>query len=507
MLLHIYCLQPADLSFAWLTNEYLVAMKFIIKLFPEITIKSQSVRLRFIKILTGNIRNVLKHYDEELAVVRHWDHIVVRAKDESQKADIRDALTRIPGIHHILDVDDMPFTSMHDIFEQALEMYRDRLEGKTFCVRVKRRGKHEFTSIEVERYVGGGLNQHIESARVKLTHPDVTVNLEIEDDRLLLVKGRYEGIGGFPIGTQEDVLSLISGGFDSGVSSYMLMRRGCRVHYCFFNLGGAAHEIGVKQVAHYLWNRFGSSHRVRFVAVNFEPVVGEILEKVDDGQMGVVLKRMMVRAASKVAERYGVQALVTGEALGQVSSQTLTNLRLIDNVSDTLILRPLISHDKEHIINLAREIGTEDFARTMPEYCGVISKSPTVKAVKARIEAEETHFDFAILDKVVAEAVNVDIRDIAQQTTESVVEVETVSGFGPDEVILDIRSVDEQDDKPLKLDNVTVVGLPFYKLSTGFGSLDQSKTYLLWCERGVMSRLQALYLREQGFNNVKVYRP
>lgn len=76
--------------------------------------------------------------------------------------------------------------------------------------------------------------------------------------------------------------------------------------------------------------------------------------------MGVILKRMMVRAASKVAERYGVQALVTGEALGQVSSQTLTNLRLIDNVSDTLILRPLISYDKEHIINLARQIGTED---------------------------------------------------------------------------------------------------------------------------------------------------
>jgi len=236
-------------------------------------------------------------------------------------------------------------------------------------------------------------------------------------------------------------------------------------------------------------------------------VVGEILEKVDDGQMGVVLKRMMVRAASKVAERYGVQALVTGEALGQVSSQTLTNLRLIDNVSDTLILRPLISHDKEHIIDVAREIGTEDFSRTMPEYCGVISKSPTVKAVKAKIEAEEQNFDFAILDRVVEEATNVDIREIAQQTEQEVVEVETVTGFGPNDVVLDIRSPDDQESKPLTIEGVDVVTLPFYKLSTKFGDLDQSKTWLLWCERGVMSRLQALYLHEQGFTNVKVYRP
>ena len=482
-------------------------MKFIIKLFPEITIKSQSVRLRFIKILTGNIRNVLKHHDDSLAVVRHWDHIEVRSKNEELRSTIVDLLTRIPGIHHILAVEDRAYTDVHDIFEQTLELNRERIEGKTFCVRVKRRGKHEFSSQDVERYVGGGLNQHVASAQVKLNQPQVTVNLEIENDRLLLVTGRYEGIGGFPIGTQEDVLSLISGGFDSGVSSYMLMRRGCRVHYCFFNLGGAAHEIGVRQVAHYLWNRFGSSHRVRFVAINFEPVVGEILEKVDDGQMGVVLKRMMVRAASRVAERYGVQALVTGEALGQVSSQTLTNLRLIDNASDTLILRPLISHDKEHIINLARHIGTEDFARTMPEYCGVISKSPTVKAVKAKIEAEEQNFDFAILDQVVQEATNVDIREIATQTQEELVEVETVASFSANDVVLDIRSIDEQDDKPLEIEGMEVKSLPFYKLSSQFGDLDQSKTWLLYCDRGVMSRLQALYLHEQGFKNVKVYRP
>ncbi|MGL9723344.1 tRNA uracil 4-sulfurtransferase ThiI [Sodalis sp. (in: enterobacteria)] len=483
-------------------------MKFIIKLFPEITIKSQSVRLRFIKILTSNIRNILKECDESVAVVRHWDHIEVRTGNELRRPQVADALTRIPGIHHILAVEERPWQDMHDIYLQTLAMYRDRLVGKSFCVRVKRRGTHDFTSQDVERYVGGGLNQNVENTRVKLTHPDETVLLEIDNDRLLLITERLEGLGGFPIGTQEDVLSLISGGFDSGVSSYMLMRRGCRVNYCFFNLGGAAHEIGVRQVAYHLWRRYGLSHKVRFVSLDFAPVVNEILAKVDDGQMGVVLKRMMVRAASAMAERYGIQALVTGEALGQVSSQTLTNLRLIDNASDTLILRPLTSHDKEHIITLARQIGTEEFAKTMPEYCGVISKSPTVRAVKSRIEQEEGQFDFAVLDAAVAQAQVLDIREIAADATAApITEVETTAELGSGDVVLDIRSQDEQEGRPLTLDNVLVQTLPFYKLGSQFGDLDQSKSYLLYCDRGVMSRLQALYLREQGFHNVKVYRP
>lgn len=480
-------------------------MKFIVKLFPEITIKSDSVRLRFIKILTSNIRNILKHHIEDVAVIRHWDFIEVRPKVENSEAKILELLTRIPGIHHILAVDEITFVDMHDIFEKALDYYAPLIENKTFCVRVKRRGKHEFTSIDVERYVGGGLNQHVSSAKVKLTHPEITVHLEIDKDKLLLVKGRHAGIGGFPTGTQEDVLSLISGGFDSGVSSYMLMRRGSRVHYCFFNLGGKTHEIGVKQMAHYLWERFGSSHKVRFIAIDFSDVVGEILEKIDDGQMGVILKRMMIRAASKIAQRYKVEALVTGEALGQVSSQTLTNLRLIDNASDTLILRPLITHDKETIINIARQIGTEDIAKTMPEFCGVISKSPTVKAVKEKIEAEEMNFDFTILDKAVAEAENIDIREIAKQTDTKIAHVETVTTLSTNHVVIDIRSLEEQEDNPLILSDIEVKHIPFYKLATQFENLDQSKQYLLYCDRGVMSKLQALYLIDQGYNNVKIF--
>lgn len=481
-------------------------MKFIIKLFPEIMIKSDSVRKRFIKILTSNIRNVLLRETENVAVIRNWDFIEVRAKVGEEAPMVLDLLQRTPGIHHILEVEEYPFETMHDIFEQTLVQVRSQLEGKTFCVRVRRKGKHEFRSLDVERYVGGGLNQHIESARVKLTQPDVTIRIDIEHDKMLLVKARHEGLGGYPIGTQEDVLSLISGGFDSGVSSYMLIRRGSRVHYCFFNLGGAAHEIGVKQMAYHIWSRYSTSHKVRFVAINFENVVGEILEKVDNGQMGVVLKRMMVRAASKVAQRFDIQAIVTGEALGQVSSQTLTNLRLIDKAADTLVLRPLITHDKEQIIAMAKTIGTDDIAKSMPEFCGVISKNPTVKAIESRILEEEGHFNFDVLEEAVQQAKYLDIREIAQQTEQEVTSVETTSELDENDVILDIRSPEETEESPFTLEGVTVKVLPFYKLSSQFGSLDQSKQYLLYCQRGVMSKLQALYLKENGFSNVKVFR-
>ena len=482
-------------------------MKFIVKPHPEVFVKSDSVRKRFIRILETNLRSIIQRDTKGVEVINRRDYIEVSGLDGTYRNQVLTAVTHTPGIHHTLEVKQTAFADMHDIYEQCLEMNREIIEGKTFCVRVKRRGTHPFTSIELERYVGGGLNQAVESAKVKLKNPDVTVKFEVENEKLNLVIARHKGLGGFPLGTQEDVLSLISGGFDSGVSSYLHIKRGSKVHYMFFNLGGPAHEIGVKQVSHFLWKKYGSSAKVKFIAVDFEPVVAEILEKVDDGQMGVILKRMFMRAGGMVAEKLGIQGMVTGEALGQVSSQTLTNLRHIDNVTDTLILRPLINWDKEDIINVAREIGTEDFAKTMPEYCGVISKKPTIKAEKFKLEKEEAKFDFSILEQVIYDARVMDIRAIEKESQEQAAEVEMVSELGSDVVVLDIRSAEEEDENPLEIEGVEVKHLPFFRIATQFGDLDQSKEYLLYCDRGVMSRLQALLLIENGYKNVKVYRP
>lgn len=484
-------------------------MKFIVKLQAEITIKSRPVRKRFTKILESNVKNVLRRVDEQVTTRTNWDNIEVNTKNDSpeNRLALIETLKCIPGIPMFIEVQQMDFTDVHDIFEKTLAVHAKTIENKSFCVRVKRTGTHDFNSLKVEQYVGGGLNQHVESARVKLSKPDVTVRLEIKNEKLFIVTERHKGLGGFPIATQEDVLSLMSGGFDSGVASYQMIKKGARTHFCFFNLGGSAHEVGVKQVSYYLWNKFGASHRIKFFAVDFEPVVAEILEKIENGQMGVVLKRMMMRAAAKIAEQRGIQSLVTGESLGQVSSQTLTNLNVIDRVTDTLILRPLVAYDKQDIIDIAREIGTEDFAKTIPEYCGVISNRPTVKAVLSKVESEEDNFDFSILDKVVDETRIFDIRDIGQETEAEIHAVDTVEQIAENSVVVDIRSPEEEDEKPLALEGVEVIHIPFYKLATKFGDLDKSKDYLLYCDHGVMSKLQALYLLDNGYSNVKVYRP
>ncbi|WP_394176370.1 tRNA uracil 4-sulfurtransferase ThiI [Thalassotalea litorea] len=487
-------------------------MKFIVKLQSEITIKSRPVRKRFTKILESNIKNVLQRVDEQVRTKINWDSIEVTSKNDSaeNRQLLVETLQCVPGIPHFLEVQQSAYTDLDDIFQKTLAVHAKTIENKSFCVRAKRTGQQDFNSLQVEQYVGGGLNQHVETARVQLRKPDVTIRLEINKDQLFIVSHRHQGLGGFPIATQEDVLSLMSGGFDSGVASYQMIRKGSRTHFCFFNLGGSAHEVGVKQVCYYLWNKYGASHRVKFFAVDFEPVVAEILEKVDNGQMGVVLKRMMMRAASMIAEKRKIQSLVTGEALGQVSSQTLTNLNVIDRVTETLILRPLVAMDKQEIIDIAREIGTEDFAKTMPEYCGVISQKPTVKAVLSRIEAEEDNFDMDILTDVVSRTKILDMRDIAMETEDEVATVdriETVDSAGHDHVVIDIRSPEEEDANPLELEHVDVQHIPFYKLATQFGDLPSDKTYLLYCDRGVMSKLQALYLHDNGFDNVKVYRP
>ncbi|RUO40119.1 tRNA 4-thiouridine(8) synthase ThiI [Aliidiomarina taiwanensis] len=485
-------------------------MKFIVRLHAEITVKSKSLRKRHGSVLSSNIRNLIKQHTDQVAVRWLWDKIEVEIPaDEQLAGKVRDVLVCIPGISHIEEVIETDFTDFEGALQFVIDNMGPALTHKSFAVRVKRRGKHEFSSQDLAVYIGGGIRARVEGATVKLVQPQETVQLWLENDTLSLLVRRLPGLGGYPLPTQETALSLISGGFDSAVASYQFIRRGARTHFCFFNLGGAAaHEAAVREVAYYVWKKYSSTHPVKFVSVDFSGVVEAILNQNEPGVMGVLLKRSMLRAAALVADRVNAQALVTGEALGQVSSQTLSNLQIIDEVTHKLVLRPLITMDKQDIVNIARDIGVEEMAASIPEYCGVISNKPTVKAKQQVVLAAEAGITDEMIEEAVMAAPVKDIREVHAQPTAYMPPIYTQEQELPTgTVVIDIRSPEEEDEAPLSLASTEVVHIPFFKLANKMQTMDTSKPYALYCQQGVMSRLQAIALKEQGVAHLALYEP
>ena len=482
-------------------------MKLLIRPAPEVTIKSKPVRRSQMRQLRQNIRKLLKELDYRIRVDGSWDRVeVVLPGDPDLSRPVLDVLKRIPGISTIQEVGEFPLQNIGDIAARALTGFGGRLEGRSFAVRVRRQGQHDFRSADVARQVGKVLLEQSGARCVDLRQPEITVRIEIQQDCYHIAHSRHRGQGGYPLGSVESVLTLISGGFDSSVAAFLMMRRGIRSHFLFFNLGGAAHEEGVRQVVHYLWSRYGASHSAKFISVPFDGVVSEIMRSVGQRHWGVVLKRQMLKAADEIGQRINVAGLVTGDAVAQVSSQTLTNLSVVDRACDQVVLRPLVSMDKEEIIRIARDIGTEPYARNMPEYCGVISQRPSTRAKLRSVELDESRMDPGVLAQALDNRTECQV-DRLMDDTPVPEEVEMVSKPSLGDVIIDLRHPTEGERTPLRLSSNDIVQIPFYELATAFAALPSDQRYLLYCDRGTMSRIQAGQLRAEGHTNIRVYAP
>ena len=477
--------------------------KFIIKYFTEIMIKGTTAKKQMISQVYNNLVNILSKISKDIKVRKFFDKVEVVCPIEVV-AEVRMRLLDTPGIQQILEA--VQFDNMNtldDIKVVVNETMAHEIQGKTFVVRCKRMGTQEFKSTQVEQTVGGYMLAMNDTKGVALKGAEYTINLELEFAQLNVITHKHMGMGGFPIGSQGSILSLMSGGFDSTVASYLTMKRGIKTHFIFFNLGGIAHEIGVKQVAYYLWNKFGSSHRVQFISIPFDDVVTEIFKSVSEPYMGVMLKRLMLMASEKVADTMSIDALVTGESVAQVSSQTLRNLALIDQATNKLVLRPLSMMSKPDIIDIANKIGTTRFAESMPEYCGVISKNPVTHGNYERTASEARRFDYTILDEAVKNSAFINVDEMDQNISE-IGQMEVISDLSSgDYTVIDIRQSDDCIET-----SVETLKIPFYKLKSEFKKLPQDKEYLFYCEKGILSQLHAQFLRDaENYTNIKVYRP
>jgi len=220
--------------------------KFIVKYFTEIMIKGDRAKRQMLSQLLMNLQKISKDISNEIVLKKFFDKIELITPLEFSSV-LKEKLLQTPGIDQVLEAIQINEMDSLDKIKVEVNKYMSKeIVDKTFVIRAKRVGTQDFKSIDIEQTVGGYMLAHNKTKGVDLRNAEVTIKLELEHNKLNIITKKYQGLGGFPLGTQGEILSLMSGGFDSTVASYLSIKRGLKTHFIFFNLGGIAHEIGVK---------------------------------------------------------------------------------------------------------------------------------------------------------------------------------------------------------------------------------------------------------------------
>ena len=350
-------------------------MIILVTLSGEIGIKSPRSRSNLEHMLIQNIKNVVNVKSAKI----DQGYIILEVDGNFDK------LSKVFGIASYSPADVIYFSKLDEIVEYVKNKYAEAVKGKKFAVRVKRVGNHNFTSIEVAKIVGSALYPY--SSGVDLENPDIEIHINIRQDHAYIYDKVFEGPKGYPIGTTGRTVVLFSGGFDSPVATWMMMKRGTSVTLLNFKLGGDLHKNLVIEEAKVLseWN---SGHKIKIYFVDGMPLLAT-LANVKKPIRVVVLKRIMYKTAELLAKEIKAYSITTGESLSQVSSQTMKNLFVTEYGINIPVFRPLIGFDKNEIMDLARKIGTYELSSKMPEYCAISTRATTAANLDEVLKAEE----------------------------------------------------------------------------------------------------------------------
>lgn len=499
----------------------------------EVTIKARATRISFLRKLRLACKDTLQRAGFTSRVWVRSNRIMAEVEPKSageplDQQQVIDALSRVFGVGSFSLLEATCRPDLEEIIATGTALFADRVKGKTYAVRCKRSGHHNFGSMDVERGLGAALNP---GATVDLTDPEVTVQVEVDERRAQFFSERWPGPGGLPAGTGGNALALLSGGYDSIVAAWHLMRRGVEVDYVHFRLGDGPSEKIALEVAKRLSDDWGAGTRPEAHVIDLRPAVDELRANVVPNMWQVSLKRLMVRAADGVADaleqrasaearereedprergrlrsRRRVDALITGEAIGQVSSQTLSNLRAIDAAANRPVLRPLIGFDKLDIMAIAERLGTAELSADAVEECNITPVRPATSSRAERLAHQEEGMDATALETVLAKVVSGESRLPLRSLRpgEGLLDPPATQpqvDFGPvdvselptDAVLLDCRSEMMRDWQP-QWPSLQPEPL---SLQDG-GGLDPNATYVTFCPHGVRSVLVANKLREAG---------
>lgn len=383
-------------------------MSSVVLHYGELALKGRN-RPWFLSALTKSVRASLRGLNVK-RVQSLNGRIVVTLADDSEWAQVRERLSCVPGIANFALARHAPM-DLDAITEAIL---RELPDGpvRTFRVRARRADKRFPTpSPVIERHIGS----RVQAARgwaVDLSRPDMTIAVEFLTQDAFYFFERERGTGGLPTGTGGRVLALLSGGIDSPVAAWRLIRRGCRTDFVHFHshpILSATSQQKARELVRVL-TRF--QLRSRLFLVPFAPIQQQVVVSVPPALRVIVYRRMMLRIAEVIAKRTRAQALVTGDAVGQVASQTVGNLSVVGQVATLPLLRPLVGMDKEEIASDAKRIGTYDISIVPDEDCCTLftPRYPSTHALPFEVEAAERDLNMnalvqAALDAVASEVI------------------------------------------------------------------------------------------------------
>jgi thiamine biosynthesis protein ThiI len=365
-------------------------MPSIVVHYQEIALKGRN-RPWFVSHLVRHIREATR--DLDVASVRAlMGRIAIEIGSEASAPEVSDRLRRVFGIANFsvarrapLDLDQMAAAILRDL---------DGVDTATFRVSARRADKRfPLTSPQIEREVGGRIKV-ARDWRVDLAHPELTVALEILPGQAFYSFGKQRGPGGLPTGTGGRVACLLSGGIDSPVAAFRLMKRGCSVllvHFHSYPFLSRASQEKVRQIASVL-TRY--QLRSKLALVGFGEIQRRVVLTVPPPLRVVIYRRLMMRIAQQLARKWHAKALVTGEVIGQVASQTIENLSVIGRVTELPVLRPLIGMDKEEIVAEARRLGTYEISIIPDQDCCQLftPPHPATRARPVDVDAAESGF-------------------------------------------------------------------------------------------------------------------
>ncbi len=369
--------------------------KLILIKYGELTTKKGNRNL-FIKTLTKNIEEMLQNYD--VNIIKNRVRMFIEVNDHKFDEVVKQ-LQKVFGLHSIVICEKVNTNDIEELKKIAFQLL-EKETFDTFKVVTDRADKtYPIQSMEVSRQIGGYLLKILKNKKVDIHHPQLTLHIEIRTDGTYFYTKEVEGIGGYPVGIQGKGMLMLSGGIDSPVAGYLALKRGVQIECIYFDSPPHTSIEAKNKVLKLASILNEYSGHIKVHVIPFTQLQEAIFKNCDPTYMITIMRRMMYRITERLAKKRNCKIIVNGESIGQVASQTLTSMSVINEVTNMPVIRPVACMDKLEIIRMSEKIGTYETSILPFEDCCTIfvPKHPVIHPDLKKAKEMETTFDYESL--------------------------------------------------------------------------------------------------------------